>query len=332
MLVIIYPTGTKRSIHLNHFVVEAEKADPDTQFVTTKEFLEKHLDEWPKDAIFVVRVGAYSVQEILPVLTKVWHEGKYSVFPNVPAIKNCLRKGQFYELCEEHGVNIPKFQIFADDGPDWHKIDFTEYGDCVIKPSIGTLGNGIYFVKPEDVANRIDKIFETKDEFYEDCEIIVQQRIQNKEKISQSIRVFCFLGEPTVSITITNGEELYNKAGKDLKINQEIIYGDNGEILDTLGYDLDFGSVSNVNKGGVAGPYFPNEELKEECRKICKATGNEFTCIDFLQDENGDFYCLESNVAPHLYRAFIIFGGKVNHPEMIFNYLLDNKTKGSIML
>ena len=331
MLVIIYPTGTKRSIHLNHFVVEAEKADPDTIFITTQEFLDKPIDEWPLDTKFVVRVGAYSVQEILNALTKAWALG-YSIFPNVPAIKNCLRKAQFYDLCLKNNINIPKFQVFADDGPDWHNIDYTEYGDCVIKPSIGTLGNGIYFVKPEDVPNMIDHIIETKDEFYENCEIIVQQRIQNKQKISQSIRVFCFLGEPTVAITITNGEDLYNKAGSDLKINQEIIYGDNGEILDTLGYDLDFGTVSNVNKGGVAGPYYPSEELKEECRKICKATGNEFTCIDFLQNENGEFYCLESNVAPHLFRAFIIYGGKVNHPEMIFKYLLDNKTKGSIML
>ena len=166
MLVIIYPTGTKRSIHLNHFVVEAEKADPETIFVTAQEFLEKRLDEWPKDAIFVLRVGAYSVQEILPTLTNMWNKG-FNIFPNVPAIKNCLRKGQFYELCDEHNVKIPKFQIFADDGPDWHSIDFSEYGDCVIKPSIGTLGNGIYFVKPEDVADRIDKIYETNDEFYE---------------------------------------------------------------------------------------------------------------------------------------------------------------------
>ena len=89
MLVIIYPTGTKRSIHLNHFVVEAEKADPDTIFITTQEFLDKPIDEWPLDTKFVVRVGAYSVQEILNALTKAWALG-YSIFPNVPAIKNCL--------------------------------------------------------------------------------------------------------------------------------------------------------------------------------------------------------------------------------------------------
>ena len=131
MLVIIYPTGTKRSIHLNHFVVEAEKADPDTIFITTQEFLEKPIDEWPLDTKFVVRVGAYSVQEILNALTKAWALG-YCIFPNVPAIKNCLRKAQFYDLCLKNNINIPKFQVFADDGPDWHNIDFTEYGDCVI--------------------------------------------------------------------------------------------------------------------------------------------------------------------------------------------------------
>ena len=330
MIVIIYPTGTKRSIHLNHFIVEAEKADPNTLLITTEEFLEKPIEEWSLDTKFVVRVGAYSVQEILNKLTKLWVLG-YSIFPNVPAIKNCLRKSQFYELCLQNNINIPKFKVFGKDGPDWHSIDFSEYGDCVIKPSIGTLGNGIYFLKSEDVPNMIDQIIESNDEFYENCEIIVQQRIRNRQNISQSVRVFCFMGEPTVSITITNGEELYDKASSTLKINQEVIYG-NGKVLDTLGYDIDFGTVSNVNKGGVAGPFFPDENLKEECRKICNATGNEFTCIDFLQDEQGKFYCLESNVAPHLYRAFIIYGGKVNHPEMIFNHILDKNNKGSIML
>ena len=130
----------------------------------------------------------------------------------------------------------------------------------------------------------------------------------------------------------TNSPYLQEKARRDLKVDPDILYDEQGNILDSIGHDIDFDTVSNLNKGGVAGPYYPDEHLKDQCRKICKATGIEFTTIDFVQDETGKFYCLEANIAPHLYRGFIIFGGKINHPKMIFDYLLDNKNKDSIML
>ena len=75
-----------------------------------------------------------------------------------------------------------------------------------------------------------------------------------------------------------------------------------------------------------------DEKLKDICRKICKMTGIEFTTIDFVQDENDEYYCLEANIAPHLYRGFIIYNGKINHPRMIFEHVLDKKHKGSIIL
>ena len=332
MIVIIYPTGTKRSIHLNHFASEAELADVDVKYITTEQFLSIPITQWEPDTIFLIRVGASSIIEILHLLKQYYSKG-FTIFPNYPAIKNCLDKGRFSDLCKQNNIKTPETIYFdKTDKELWQTFPFWEWGQCVIKPSQGTLGSGIYVVRGEDVPNMINYIIETKNEFYENCEIIVQQRIQNKQKISQSIRVFCFLGEPTVAIAITNREDLYNKAGSDLKTNQEIIYGDNGEILNTLGYDLDFGTVSNVNKGGVAGPYFPDEQLKEQCKKICKATGIEFTAIDFVQDQQGEYYCLESNIAPHLYRAYTIYRGKVNHPQMIFDYLIDKSKKDSIML
>ena len=55
MIVIIYPTGTKRSIHLNHFIVEAEKADPDCKVITTDEFNNTYYTEWPNNTKFVIR-------------------------------------------------------------------------------------------------------------------------------------------------------------------------------------------------------------------------------------------------------------------------------------
>lgn len=331
MLVIIYPTGTKRTIHINHFAAEAELADPDTIFITAGEFANTPMSHWALDTIFVVRAGAYSIQEILPKLEQYYDKG-YTIFPNVPAIKNCLNKGVFSELCKANDVKTPETVVFDKKNILWKDFPFWEWGKCAIKPSIGTLGNGIYFVEGTDVADKIDQIIKTQDEFYEGCDIIVQRRIVNKKNIPESIRVFCFNGEPTCSITLSNSIDYYYKAGSDLKVNPEILYDENGNILDSIGYDLDFDTVSNLNKGGVAGPFFADENLKEQCRRICKATDIEFTTIDFVQDEKGEFYCLEANVAPHLYRAFIIYGGKINHPRMIFKYLLDNHNKDSIML
>ena len=108
MLVIIYPTGTKRSIHLNHFIVEAEKADPDCRVITTDEFVKTHLDTWPSDTVFIIRVGSHYINDILPTLTKIWHDGKYTVFPNVPAIKNCVRKsyGSWTSVNSENWLRI----------------------------------------------------------------------------------------------------------------------------------------------------------------------------------------------------------------------------------
>jgi glutathione synthase/RimK-type ligase-like ATP-grasp enzyme len=333
MLVIIYPTGTKRSIHLNHFIVEAEKADPDCRVITTDEFVKTHLDTWPSDTVFIIRVGSHYINDILPTLTKMWHDGKYTVFPNVPAIKNCVRKSYFYELCKQNNIKIPDTIAFNTDGPDWRSYDFTKFGECVIKPSIGSLGSGIYFLNPEQVPDKIESILYEGDEFYEDgCDIIVQKRIKNKKNIPESIRVFCFNGEPTCSITLSNISDLQDKAGSNLKVDPSILYDENGNVLDAIGNDLEFDTVSNLNKGGIAGPYFADEKLKDICRKICKMTGIEFTTIDFVQDENDEYYCLEANIAPHLYRGFIIYNGKINHPRMIFEHVLDKKHKGSIIL
>jgi hypothetical protein len=54
--------------------------------------------------------------------------------------------------------------------------------------------------------------------------------------------------------------------------------------------------------------------------------------IDFVQGQQGQYYCLEDNIAPHLYRAYTKYGGRVNHPKMIFDYLLDKSKKDSILL
>ena len=287
MIVVIYPTGTKRSIHMNHFASEAELADADVKYITTEQFLSIPMPQWEPDTIFLIRVGATTITEILHVLE------------------------QYYS--------------------NWKHFPFWEWGQCVIKPSIGTLGNGIYFVEAQDVADRIKEIISTDDEFYKECDIIVQKRIVNKKNIPESIRVFCFNGEPTCSITLSNVMELQHDVSQDLQVKQDILYN-NGEVVDTMGYDMDFNTVSNLHNGGIAGPYFPNEQLKEQCRKICKATGIEFTAIDFVQDQQGQYYCLEANIAPHLYRAYTIHSGKVNHPKMIFNYLLDKSKKDSIIL
>lgn len=333
MLVIIYPTGTKRSIHLNHFIVEAEKADPDCKVITTDEFKNTHYKEWPNDTKFIIRVGSQYIQEILPILNVMWHNGLYTIFPNLPSIKKCLKKGIFSEICRENNVLTPDTTYFAkEDEEHWRSFPFWKWGLCAIKPSVGSLGSGIYFVEGNQVPSKIQEIISTEDEFYVDCDIVVQKRIINKEQIPQSIRIFCFNGEPTCGITLTNSPYLQEKARRDLKVDPDILYDEQGNILDSIGHDIDFDTVSNLNKGGVAGPYYPDEHLKDQCRKICKATGIEFTTIDFVQDETGKFYCLEANIAPHLYRGFIIFGGKINHPKMIFDYLLDNKNKDSIML
>jgi len=337
MLVIIYPTGTKRTIHINHFAAEAELLDPNTIFITTEEFRKKPISDWPMDSKFVVRAGAYSIKEIYPLLNLLYHKG-YTVFPSIPSIKNCLDKSIFSDICKKNDIKTPKtihFDLPRKRGPDtypWDSFPFWEWGKCVIKPSKGTLGNGIYFVEAEDVPDKIREIIHNQDEFYEDCDVVVQKRIINKKNIPESIRVFCFMGEPTCSITLSNSLDFYNKASSDLKVNPEILYDENGNILDSIGYDLDFETVSNLNKGGVAGPYIADEYLKEQCRKVCKATGIEFTSLDFVQDQQGEFYCLEANIAPHLYRAFVIYGGKINHPRMIFKYLLDKNNKDSIIL
>ena len=299
MIVVIYPTGTKRSIHMNHLASEAELIDADIKFITTEQFLSIPMLQWEPDTIFLIRVGATTITEILHVLEQYYSKG-YTIFPNFPAIKNCLKKGVFSDLCKQNDIKTPETIYFSktDDKP-WKHFPFWEWGQCVIKPSQGSLGDGIYCVEGTDIAGRIEQIIKTQDEFYEDCDIIVQQRIVNKKNIPESIRVFCFMGEPTCSITLTNS------------------------VLDT---------VSNLGNGGIAGPYFPNEQLKEQCRKICKATGIEFTAIDFVQDQQGQYYCLEANIAPHLYRAYTIHSGKVNHPKMIFDYLLDKSKKDSILL
>ena len=299
MIVVIYPTGTQRSIHTRHFAAEAELIDADIKFITTEQFLSIPMPQWEPDTIFLIRVGAVDVMEILHVLEQYYSKG-YTIFPNVPAIKNCLKKGVFSDLCKQNDIKTPETIYFNKTYErHWKHFPFWEWGQCVIKPSQGSLGDGIYCVEGTDVAGRIEQIIKTQDEFYEDCDIIVQQRIVNKKNIPESIRVFCFMGEPTCSITLTNS------------------------VLDT---------VSNLGNGGIAGPYFPNEQLKEQCRKICKATGIEFTAIDFVQDQQGQYYCLEANIAPHLYRAYTIHSGKVNHPKMIFNYLLDKSKKDSILL
>ena len=299
MIVVIYPTGTQRSIHTRHFAAEAELIDADIKFITTEQFLSIPMPQWEPDTIFLIRVGAVDVMEILHVLEQYYSKG-YTIFPNVPAIKNCLKKGVFSDLCKQNDIKTPETIYFNKTYErHWKHFPFWEWGQCVIKPSQGSLGDGIYCVEGTDVAGRIEQIIKTQDEFYEDCDIIVQQRIVNKKNIPESIRVFCFMGEPTCSITLTNS------------------------VLDT---------VSNLGNGGIAGPYFPNEQLKEQCRKICKGTGIEFTAIDFVQDQQGQYYCLEANIAPHLYRAYTIHSGKVNHPKMIFNYLLDKSKKDSILL
>ena len=299
MIVVIYPTGTKRSIHMNHFASEAELADADVKYITTEQFLSIPMPQWEPDTIFLIRVGATTITEILHVLEQYYSKG-FTIFPNFPAIKNCLKKGVFSDLCKQNDIKTPETIYFNKTYErHWKHFPFWEWGQCVIKPSQGSLGDGIYCVEGTDVAGRIEQIIKTQDEFYEDCDIIVQQRIVNKKNIPESIRVFCFMGEPTCSITLTNS------------------------VLDT---------VSNLGNGGIAGPYFPNEQLKEQCRKICKATGIEFTAIDFVQDQQGQYYCLEANIAPHLYRAYTIHSGKVNHPKMIFNYLLDKSKKDSIIL
>ena len=299
MIVVIYPTGTQRSIHTRHFAAEAELIDADIKFITTEQFLSISMSQWEPDTIFLIRVGAVDVMEILHVLEQYYSKG-YTIFPNVPAIKNCLKKGVFSDLCKQNDIKTPETIYFNKTYErHWKHFPFWEWGQCVIKPSQGSLGDGIYCVEGTDVAGRIEQIIKTQDEFYEDCDIIVQQRIVNKKNIPESIRVFCFMGEPTCSITLTN---------------------------------LDLQHVSNLGNGGIAGPYFPNEQLKEQCRKICKATGIEFTAIDFVQDQQGQYYCLEANIAPHLYRAYTIHSGKVNHPKMIFNYLLDKSKKDSIIL
>ena len=299
MIVVIYPTGTQRSVHTRHFAAEAELIDADIKFINTKQFLSIPMPQWEPDTIFLIRVGAVDVVEILHVLHQYYSKG-YTIFPNVPAIKHCLEKGGFSDLCKQNDIKTPETTYFSKtDEKHWKHFPFWEWGQCVIKPSQGSLGDGIYCVEGTDVVGRIEQIIKTQDEFYEYCDIIVQQRIVNKKNIPESIRVFCFMGEPTCSITLTNS------------------------VLDT---------VSNLHKGGVAGPYFPDDNLKEQCRKICKATGIEFTAIDFIQDQQGNYYCLETNVAPHVYTAFGIYGGKINHPKMIFNYLLDKSKKDSIIL
>ena len=331
MIVVIYPTGTKRSIHMNHFASEAELIDADIKFITTEQFLSIPMLQWEPDTIFLIRVGATTITEILHVLEQYYSKG-YTIFPNFPAIKNCLKKGVFSDLCKQNDIKTPETIYFSKtDDKHWKHFPFWEWGQCVIKPSIGTLGNGIYFVEAQDVADRIKEIISTDDEFYKECDIIVQKRIVNKKNIPESIRVFCFNGEPTCSITLSNVMELQHNVSQDLQVKQDILYN-NGEVVDTMGYDMDFNTVSNLHKGGIAGPYFPNEQLKEQCRKICKATGIEFTAIDFVQDQQGEYYCLEANIAPHLYRAYTIYGGRVNHPKMIFDYLLDKNKKDSILL
>jgi len=299
MLVIIYPTGTKRSVHLNSYIAEAEKIFPNCKVINTEEFLEKHYLDWPKNTIFVVRLGSQLVHSIMPVLSKIWHSGHYHVFPNVPALKNCANKSNFYSLCAKHGINVPKFKVFADDGPEIKEKDFIDYKECVIKPSIGSLGSGIYLVKPDEVANKVQEILQTDNIFYKDCDIIVQEKIENSNNILQSIRVFCFLGEPTVGLTLINSQE-----SSDI--------------------------VSNLDKGGVVSLYHPNDELKNICRSICKITGIEFTALDFMQDQNGNFVCLEANVSPQYVKAHAIHKEEGNHGKMIFNYL-DKIHKGSII-
>jgi glutathione synthase/RimK-type ligase-like ATP-grasp enzyme len=335
MIVIIYPTGTKRSVHLNHFVVEAEKADPECKVISSEEFSLTPIDKWPDNTKFIVRVGSHYIKEVLPVLRQLWHKGMYTIFPNVPAIKTCSNKILFWQACLKNNIEVPMTKIFTKGGDDYipyTSTDFTEFGDCVIKPSIGSLGSGIYYCKSNEVKNKISQIIASEDEFYNNCDIIVQKEIKNKKNIPQSIRVFCFNGEPTVSITLTNTKELHDKADASLKVKPEVLYNEDGEVIDSIGTDLDFESVSNLNRGGVAGPYFPSDKLKQICRNVCKATGIEFTAIDFIQDELDNFICLEANISPHLIRAFMIYKGRVNHAEMICNHLLDNSNKDSIIL
>lgn len=334
MIYIIHPAGTHRTIHTNHFASMAEKFFPSNQikFITDKEFLVNDITKYNYNDIFLLRLGAHNVLKCLNILSILQSKG-HTIFPNYHSIKKCLDKGTFYELCKLNNFPIPKSVTFTRES-DYKKWYFTEFGEyCVIKPTIGTMGSGIYVVHSSEVSEKLEYIFKHDEEYYGHCDAIVQTYITNKLNKPQSLRLYVLNGKFTASISITNDIEIYNRS---LKSNTRMIgtekkLFDNGIVLDEYHNVTDL-QVSNLNKGGVTAPYFPDDELIELAEKICKVTGIEFTALDFIQDKQGKYYCLESNVAPHLYRAFVLHHGRVNHPEMIFKHLLDMSNKGSIML
>tara|TARA_B100002019_G_C21183251_1_gene554835 strand:+ start:64 stop:1065 length:1002 start_codon:yes stop_codon:yes gene_type:complete len=333
MIYIIQPAGTFRNIHTNHFasVLESLSYQEKIKFIPHTELLQKDVSEYPDYSKFIIRLGAYRIQEVLNILKKLESKG-HTVFPNYKSIKRCLNKDTFYQLCSENNIPIPKTETFTRKS-NYKKYNFPKFGKkCIIKPSKGTQGHGIKLVKNSQVADELENLFATN-EFYEDCDAIVQSYITKFEDKSQHIRVFCFLGEPTASITITNGDSFITLDERMTAGEQKILYDKKGNVIETYLEDKNLNMlVSNVNAGGVAAPYFPDEKLKQICRNVCKLTGIEFTAIDILEDKQGNYYVLESNVAPHLYKCFVLHHGRVNHPEMIFNYLLDKQSKGSIIL
>ena len=334
MIYIIQPAGTFRSIHTNHFASVAEGLlTPDQiSFITDEQLCEKHISEYSDGDSFLIRLGAHNIEPCLKILKLLGNKG-FKVFPNYQSIKNCRDKGTFYNLCKLNKLPIPNSVIFTKecDYKNWNYQEFGEY--CIIKPTIGTMGSGIHIVHNSKVAEKLEYLFKYDTEYYSDCDAIVQTYIENKLGKPQSLRVYVFNGKFTASISITNDSELYNRSSKSntRMIGAEKKLFDNNNVLDQYHSETDL-QVSNLNKGGVTAPYFPDKELIEIAEKICKVTGIEFTALDFVQDKEGKYYCLESNIAPHLYRAFVLHHGRVNHPEMIFNYLLDIQHKGSIML
>lgn len=334
MIYIIHPAGTHRTIHTNHFASMAEKffSSDQIKFITDKRLLEKHTNEYQSEDVFLLRLGAHNILKCLNILNRLTNKG-HTIFPNYNSIKKCLDKGTFYELCKLNNLPIPRTVTFTRESK-YKNFYFPEFGEhCIIKPTIGTMGSGIHIVHHSKVAEKLEYLFNYDNEYYGHCDAVVQSYITNNFNKPQSLRVYVFNGKFTASISITNDIEFYNKS---LKSNTRMVgtekkLFDNNNVIDEYHSVTDL-QVSNLNKGGVTAPYFPDKELIEISEKICKVTGIEFTALDFVQDTQGKYYCLESNVAPHLYRAFVLHHGRVNHPEMIFNYLLDKQNKGSIIL